>query len=80
MADWEALMSHLDDLFAGYGDHLTVAELGELLGIKVPTAYKWLREGTIPGYKVGSQWMILRDEVKELVASGRNLPREDDPQ
>jgi excisionase family DNA binding protein len=48
------------------------------LRIQVPTAYKWLREGTIPAYKVGSTWVILRDELKELVASGHNLPAPQD--
>lgn len=69
-------MSHLDDLFEGYPEQLTVSELAEILRIRVPTAYKWLREGTIPAYKVGSAWVILRDEVKDTVASGRNLPFE----
>jgi len=69
-------MSHLDDLFEGYPTQLTVLQLTEILGIRRTTAYKWLRDGTIPAYRVGSAWVILRDEVKDCVASGRNLPQQ----
>lgn len=81
MFDLDCLMSHLDDLFEGYPDTLTVAELAAILRIQVPTAYKWLREGTIPAYKVGSTWVILRDEVKQLIASGHNVaaPQDEPP-
>lgn len=66
-------MSHLDDLFADYPANLTVTQLSEVLGIGRATTYKWLNEGTIPAYRVGNTWLILRDEVKDLIASGRNL-------
>lgn len=73
---WAVLVSHLDDLFAGYPKHLSVVQLTEILGIQRSTAYKWLGDGTIPAYRVGSTWVILRDEVKDRVASGRNLAPE----
>jgi excisionase family DNA binding protein len=66
-------MSHLDDLFAGYPANMTVAQLSEVLGIGRATTYKWLNEGTIPAYRVGGSWVILRDEVKDFIAAGRNL-------
>ena len=72
-------MTYLDDLFAPYNEHLTVAELAEVLGIRVPTAYKWLKDGTVPGYKIGSAWVILRDEVKDRVLEGSNIPRDQLP-
>lgn len=78
--DLSAAMSHLDDLFADYPEHLTVPDVAHILGIQRSTVYKWLNEGTIPAYKVSSSWVILREELKERVASGRNLPREDDPE
>lgn len=71
-------MSHLDDLFEGYPEHLSVPQVAELLGIKVPTAYKWLRDGVIPGYRVGKAWVVLREEIKDAVLSGRNLPPDTD--
>jgi len=75
-------MSHLDDLFADYPEQLNVQQVSEVLGIQRSTVYKWLKEGTIPAYQVGATWVILRDEVKEAVARGRNLqlPGEEPPQ
>jgi excisionase family DNA binding protein len=66
-------MSHLDDLFAPYSANMTVAQLGEVLGIGRATTYKWLNAGEIPAYRVGGSWVILRDEVKEFIAAGRNI-------
>lgn len=72
-------MSRLDDLFADLPASMSVTQTAEILGIRRSTAYKWLNDGTIPAYRVGSTWVILRDELKDLIASGRNLSREDPP-
>ena len=66
-------MSRLDDLFADYPARLTVGQMAEVLGVGRATAYKWLNDGTVPAYRVGGVWVILRDEVKDLIAAGRNL-------
>jgi excisionase family DNA binding protein len=66
-------MNHLDDLFADYPANLTVAQVSEVFGIGRATTYKWLNEGTIPAYRIGSSWVILRDEVKDAIAAGRNF-------
>ncbi len=70
----DATMNHLDELFDGYAEHLSVHELTEILGVARTTVYKWLHEGAIPGYRVGGSWLVLRDEVKESMLAGRNLP------
>jgi excisionase family DNA binding protein len=72
-------MSRLDDLFADYPPHLTVTQVSEVLGIGRATTYTWLNAGTIPAYRVGSAWVILRDELKDAIASGRNLPPPGEP-
>ena len=72
-------MTHLDDLFADLPPNLNVQQTAEVLGIRPSTVYKWLNEGVLPGYKVGSAWVILRDEVKDRIRSGRNLPDEPAP-
>lgn len=72
-------MTHLDDLFARYPEYLTVPQLCEVLGIGRVTAYKWLNDGTIRAYKVRGAWKILRDDVKDLIASGVNLPHDVPP-
>lgn len=74
-----SVMTRLDDLFARYPEYLSVSELCEVLGIGRATAYKWLKDGTVPAYRVGGIWKILRDDVKDLVAKGSNLPSETPP-
>ena len=72
---WVASMtSGLDALFAGLPEMLDVSEVARLLGMTKPGVYKWLRERTIPGYKVGSTWFILRDELKAVLLVGANMP------
>jgi excisionase family DNA binding protein len=71
-------MSHLDDLFARYAVTMSVPEVAEVLGRPRSTIYKWLGDGTIPGAKVAGSWVIFRDEIKDLIASGRNLPTKDE--
>lgn len=71
-------MSRLDDLFADYPARLSVTQVSEILGIGRATTYTWLNEGKIPGFKVHGAWVILRDELKDLIASGRNLAPPDD--
>jgi excisionase family DNA binding protein len=66
-------MSRLDDLFADYPARLSVGQLAEVLGVGRATAYKWLNDGTVPAYRLGGTWVILRDEVKDVIAAGRNL-------
>lgn len=65
----------LDALFEGRKETLTVPEVAELLGMTKPGVYKWLKDGVIPGYKVGATWFILRDELKETLRQGANTPR-----
>src|SRR4051794_41933382 len=69
-----AVSSRLDELFARYPEHLSVVQLAEVLGVKRTTAYKWLQSGVVPAYKLGGAWVILRDEVRDLLASGHNMP------
>jgi excisionase family DNA binding protein len=70
----------LDALFEGRGPTLEVAEVAELLGLTKQSVYNWLRDGTIPGYKVGTVWVVLRDGLKDEMRRGfnRNAQRRTD--
>lgn len=72
-------MSRLDDLFAPYPEHLSVEQLAEVLGVTKLTAYRWLQRGTVPGYKIDRAWLILRDEVRDHLAAGRNTISKREP-
>ena len=67
-----AVTSALDALFEGRSATLTVPEVAEILGMTKPGVYKWLKDGVIPGYKVGATWFILRDELKATLQAGSN--------
>ena len=68
-----AVTSALDALFEGRSATLTVPEVAEILGMTKPGVYKWLKDGVIPGYKVGATWFILRDELKATLQAGSNV-------
>lgn len=61
------MTQHLDALFLDYPQHLTVANLASLLGVTQKTAYEYLQSAEIPSYRIGTRWLVLRDEVKEYI-------------
>lgn len=65
-------MTALDALFEGRPETLDPADVAEILGMTKQGVYNWLKNGTIPGYKMGSSWFIIRDELKEQLAKGSN--------
>lgn len=64
----------LDALFDGLQPTLSVPEVASLLGMTKQGIYRWLHDGVIPGYKVGATWFVLRDELKDTLRKGANMP------
>lgn len=50
---------------------LTVEEVAEFLKTKPATVRKWLRDGELPGRKIGGEWRVIRDELEAFL---RALP------
>jgi len=48
-------------------DIMTVKELAEYLRIAEKTAYRFVSEGKVPGFKVGSAWRFKKDEVDSWI-------------
>lgn len=46
---------------------LTVKEVSTLLRIHRPKVYDLIREGTIEGFKIGSDWRIKKESVEKLI-------------
>ncbi|RJF44917.1 DNA-binding protein [Actinomyces sp. 2119] len=67
----------LDDLFADLPPVLSVPEVATVLGMTKAGVYRWLADGTIPGYRVAKSWFIVRDELKQTLRQGRNTPNEE---
>lgn len=72
--------SRLDELFDGLPKRLGVQEVAELLDMTTQGVYKWIHSGTIPAYKLGATWIILRDELRDAIASGSNLTQKLPPE
>ncbi len=49
---------------------LSVDEIGDYLGIKRDTVYKWISEKGIPAHKVGHLWKFKKDKVDMWVREG----------
>ncbi len=49
------------------GEILTSKELAEYLKLTEVTIYKYVSEGKIPGFKVGSRWRFDKDKIDELL-------------
>ena len=46
---------------------LTVKEVATLLRIHRPKVYDLIRDGTIEGFKLGSDWRVRRESVEKLI-------------
>ena len=49
---------------------LSVDEIGDYLGIKRDTVYKWISEKAMPAHKIGRLWKFKKDEVDTWVREG----------
>lgn len=55
----------IDGLREGCGPTLSVPEVAEDLGMTEPGACKWLKEGVVPGRKVGGTWCVVTSGRKD---------------
>ena len=65
-------MTGLDDLFDGLPKRLDVEQVAEVLGTTQRGVYSWLKSGTLPAYKIGATWVILTEDVKDMLRQGSN--------
>ncbi len=52
------------------GQILTTRELSEYLKLTEITIYKYVTEGKIPGFKVGSRWRFDKNQIDEMFGRG----------
>jgi excisionase family DNA binding protein len=48
-----------------------VKELAEYLNLHQITVYKYVNEGKIPGFKIGSRWRFDKERIDGLLTSGQ---------
>jgi excisionase family DNA binding protein len=59
---------------------LSVDEIGEYLGVKRDTIYKWISEKGMPAHKIGRLWKFKKDEVDEWVRNDGANSSENSPE
>ena len=52
----------------GESNLLTVAETAKMLRRSTEQVRRYLREGVLPGRRIGGQWFIMRPDVDALLA------------
>ena len=57
---------------------LSVDEIGEYLGIKRDTVYKWIAEKNMPAHRVGRFWKFRKEQVDRWVEEGEADTSESD--
>jgi len=45
----------------------TPEEVAEILSVSEVTVLRWLREGTIPGFKAGRLWRISEQNLNDFI-------------
>lgn len=53
---------------------LSVDEIGNYLGVKRDTVYKWISDKGLPAQKIGRLWKFQKDEVNQWVKKGGTNP------
>lgn len=49
---------------------MTFEQASEFLSVSRSTLYRWLREGRVPGHKLGRQWRFIREELEQWRRQG----------
>ncbi|HAT1982213.1 helix-turn-helix domain-containing protein [Legionella pneumophila serogroup 1] len=49
---------------------LSVDEIGEYLGVKRDTVYKWINDKGMPAHKIGRLWKFKKEDVDNWVKQG----------
>ena len=49
--------------WAQFGAHLSADELGRVLRRSRLAAYRWLREGIVPGHQISGTWVVFSESV-----------------
>lgn len=53
----------------GTGEHVSVAEAADLLGVHPATIKRWIAKGKLPAERVGNlMWLIRRSDLEDIAA------------
>ncbi|MBS4538993.1 helix-turn-helix domain-containing protein [Clostridium sp. D2Q-11] len=46
---------------------MTISEVANYLKISEVTTYKFVKEGKIPGFKIGRHWRVKKEDLTEFI-------------
>ncbi len=49
-------------------EYLSIGDVATKLGVNVTTVYRLAQKGSLPGFKVGSQWRFSGNQLESWVA------------
>jgi excisionase family DNA binding protein len=74
-----AVPDAIDQLFEHDPPTIGPTEVAARLNTTTRTVYTWLKDGIIPGYKLGTSWFVIVDELKAELRKGANTRRNISP-
>ena len=46
---------------------LTVPEISRFFGVSKKTVYLWCKEGNLPAFKIGQEWMVRQSDLQKMI-------------
>lgn len=62
----------IDHLFEGCPATISPGDVSIRLGVSTKSVYKYLKDGLIPGYQLGTTWFVITEELKQTLRKGAN--------
>lgn len=54
---------------------MSLSEAASILHVSIAIVRQGVKSGAIPGIKLGSRWLILREPFELLIRTGRAVPQ-----
>lgn len=78
MENNESRRAAISAMFEHYPAGLKATQVAEVLGVSSTTVNRWVREGIIPAYTLGSVQFIVKEELVDLLLSNAVVPKRKD--
>lgn len=48
---------------------LNAAEIAKFFGVSKKTVYLWCKEGNLPAFKIGQEWMVRQSDLQKMISA-----------
>ncbi len=56
---------------------LIVPEIAKFFGVSKKTVYLWCKEGNLPAFKIGQEWMLRQSDLQKMIQAKVSLRKRD---